>query len=81
MADTVNIETTPIQRNERDVAIELTKLYFSRFRTRENSTFDDIRDVYCKFYATVKQCEVSPDYGNDYNNFIQSIINEFDKEE
>lgn len=81
MSDTVNVEPTPIQRNERDVAIELTNLYFSRGKLKTDFSFEDIRNTYCKFYATVKQCEVSPDYGNDYNNFIQSIINEFDKEE
>lgn len=49
MTDTIKVDPTPIQRNDRDVAIELTKLYYER-NDFENA--DEIVDIYLKFYLT-----------------------------
>ncbi len=43
------VEPTPFQRNDRDVAVELTKLYYS---TVGFKNADEIANTYLKFYAT-----------------------------
>jgi hypothetical protein len=49
MSDTIKTEPTPIQRNDKDVAMELTKLYAENFGC-ENA--DELAEIYLKFYAT-----------------------------
>jgi hypothetical protein len=53
MADTVNIEPTPIQRNKHDVAVELTKLHCSRKVTDAV----ELEGLYAKYYALALYCE------------------------
>jgi len=49
MSDTIKTQPTPIQRNDRDVAVELTKLYYEHFACED---IDEIANTYIKFYAT-----------------------------
>jgi hypothetical protein len=49
MTDTIKTEPTPIQRNDKDVAVELTKLYYQIFAC---DGADEIANIYLKFYAT-----------------------------
>jgi hypothetical protein len=48
MAEAINVNPTPIQRNTLDVATELTQLYF---KARTPADVEEIQDVYSKFYA------------------------------
>ncbi len=48
-SEDIKVEPTPIQRNDRDVAVELTKLYYSTFGFKNA---DEIANTYLKFYAT-----------------------------
>ncbi|MBZ0312755.1 hypothetical protein AB2T96_11135 [Clostridium butyricum] len=79
MSDTVNVQPTPIQRNHRDVALELTQLYYSRARVKEDYTVEGIRDTYIKMYATVLECECKPS-STLWNDFTSSIVSDFHKE-
>lgn len=47
----VDVEPTPIQRNKRDVAMELLEIYLRGDRERVRCTEDKLIEVYNKFYA------------------------------
>lgn len=49
MADSVSVDPTPIQRNQYDVAVDLTKLYYERSNIRPS--VEEIQETYAKFYA------------------------------
>lgn len=51
MADNINVNPTPIQRNSFDVAIELFQEYA---KTNDVSKVEDIQAVFLKLYATVE---------------------------
>lgn len=56
MADKIEVNPTPIQRNAHDVAMELTALYW------QNSNVADIEkidSIYARFYATARLLEAS----------------------
>lgn len=57
MADNINVEPTPIQRNRRDVAVELLKLSISWDKTKKDYTEDEIIALYNKFYANACSIE------------------------
>jgi hypothetical protein len=71
MADNVNVNPTPIQRNQRDVAMELTKLYFDR-QGREEFTIDKIKEVYINFYSVAKTIEYVP-YQSNFNPTVEKL--------
>lgn len=48
MANDINVKPSPIQRNNRDIAIELTKMYLKDFGIQ---SLEDMQEVYAKFYA------------------------------
>lgn len=49
MSEKLDVNPTPIQRNQYDVAVDLTKLYYSlRLETPE---IEEIQETYAKFYA------------------------------
>ncbi|NOU63162.1 hypothetical protein GC096_03760 [Paenibacillus sp. LMG 31461] len=51
MADRVEVDPTPIQRNAFDVAMELTDLYW---RNSANADIEKIDSIFARFYATAK---------------------------
>lgn len=51
MADKVDVNPTPIQRNAFDVAMELTNLYMQNSR---NANIEEVDKVFARFYATAK---------------------------
>lgn len=48
MADNVNVNPTPIQRNKLDVAIELTQLYY---KYNSFDTIEEIQETFLRFSA------------------------------
>ena len=58
MSDKINVEPTPIQRNRRDIAIELVKLYLEKgCYTGEEITEDKIAELYGKYHEKALQCD------------------------
>lgn len=57
MADS-SVKPTPIQRNDRDVATELTKFYFDK-TGNVIETPEDIIEVYTKIYAGAHKAVVN----------------------
>lgn len=60
VSDIINLEATPIQRNRRDVAVELLKLSISWNRTKKDYTEDELMALYNKFYANACTIEDMP---------------------
>lgn len=58
MADQINVDPTPIQRNRRDVAIELVGMYL-RYANLNSSqiTEDKLGNLYSKYYKIVLDAE------------------------
>lgn len=52
MSETIKLEPT-MQRNEYDVAMELTRAYWANSRQSEKSA-EEIQDTFAKFYAMAK---------------------------
>jgi hypothetical protein len=50
MADEIKVAPTPIQRNELDVATELTQIYF---KSRTPESVEDIQITFAKMFAAV----------------------------
>ncbi|NFI51646.1 hypothetical protein FDA52_01385 [Clostridium botulinum] len=59
MADKVNVDPTPIQRNRRDVAIELIQLYlkYGSF-TQDEITEDKLAELYKKYHHVAYQADL-----------------------
>ena len=55
MDNNINITPNPIQRNQRDVALELTKMYLDRFSV---DSLEEMQEVYSKFYAVCVNIEI-----------------------
>ena len=55
MDNNINIAPNPIQRNQRDVALELTKMYLDRFSV---DSLEEMQEVYSKFYAVCVNIEI-----------------------
>jgi hypothetical protein len=56
MSEEIKVKPTPIQRNEFDVAMELTEYYLKY--NRQDKTVDLIQDTFVKFYAMAKGVEM-----------------------
>ncbi|MFT9498036.1 hypothetical protein [Anaerosolibacter sp.] len=66
MADEIKVKQTPVQRNNHDVAVELTKMYFQTVSV-DDISIEYMQEVYLKFYATAKAAEyVGPINLKDY---------------
>ena len=48
MTNDINVQASSVQRNHKDVALELTKMYLDRFAV---DSLEEIQEVYSKFYA------------------------------
>jgi len=58
MADNINVEPTPIQRNRRDVAVELVKLFVERGQyNRDDITEDKISELYKKYFKVALEMD------------------------
>ncbi|KIL06923.1 hypothetical protein SR42_15270 [Clostridium botulinum] len=58
MADKVNVDPTPIQRNRRDVAIELIQLYLKHGNfTQDEITEDKLAELYKKYHHVAYQAD------------------------
>lgn len=58
MADKINIDPTPIQRNRRDVAIDLVNLFLKHgYWTADEMTEEKISELYKKYYKTALESE------------------------
>lgn len=58
MANDVNVSPTPIQRNRRDVAIELVELYLKQGNfISDEMTEDRLCELYSKFHRQVVSCD------------------------
>ena len=58
MSDNVNVSPTPIQRNRRDVAIELLKIYLERGDYTANEiTEDKLSQLYEKYFDIALKCD------------------------
>lgn len=77
MEEDMKLKSTPIQRNEYDVAIELTNLYFS-YRT-DSPEVEEIQQVYARFYAVVCGMDVKFRNGIPVNR-IEELLPEALKE-
>ena len=55
MDNNINITPNPIQRNQRDVALELTQMYLDRFSV---DSLEEMQEVYSKFYAVCVNIEI-----------------------
>lgn len=54
MADNINVEPTPIQRNAEDVAMELTQLFYRKGDYETPITIESLQETYAKFYAVAR---------------------------
>ena len=52
MSEEVRVAPTPIQRNELDVAMELTEMYYKHNAFPES--IEELRETYSKFFAVAK---------------------------
>ena len=58
MADTVNVRQTPIERNRRDVALELVQLYLKHGTiTADEITEDKLGQLYKKYYSVALESD------------------------
>lgn len=58
MTDKTNVAPTPIQRNRRDVAIELVNLFLKNgYWTADEMTEDKISELYKKYYKVALESE------------------------
>lgn len=58
MSNDVSVNPTPIQRNRRDVAIEMLQLYLKYWSfTAEEITEDKFCELYSKFYKRALDCD------------------------
>ncbi|MBT2599101.1 MULTISPECIES: hypothetical protein [unclassified Oceanobacillus] len=74
MAETVSVNPSPIQRNTNDVAIELTKLYGSRFGFASE---EELENTYARYYALAKTLELN--YRGLDNLVPEDILNKIIK--
>lgn len=59
MADDIKVSPTPIQRNRRDIGIELLRLYLEKGNYVTNEiTEDKIADLYKKYYKIAVESEL-----------------------
>lgn len=72
MGEKIEIKSNPIQRNRRDVATELTKLYIESSKGVDFK-IEEIQEAYIKFYATVSSVEMT-EAGYSPNDKFKSII-------
>lgn len=56
MSDRISVQPTPIQRNSKDVAIELLKLHASRVSVGP----DNIEELYTKYYSLAETLSKTP---------------------
>ncbi|GAA4827889.1 hypothetical protein GCM10023310_00700 [Paenibacillus vulneris] len=56
MADKINVEPTPIQRNAFDVAMELTSLYW---RNKQEADIEKLDSIFARFYSMARLLEYS----------------------
>ena len=66
MADKVKVMPTPIQRNELDVATELTQLYF---RDR-NGTVEEIQSAFLSFAVAAAAAGIVTYNPRDFTQFL-----------
>lgn len=71
MADNIKVEPSPIQRNQRDVATELTQLYFSKQHHSE-CTIENVKKAYLEFYSMVETVEYVP-YEKSFNPTVEKL--------
>jgi len=64
MSDRISVQPTPIQRNSKDVAIELLKLHASRGPVEPG----DIEELYTKYYSLAET--LSKTHANRLVDFI-----------
>lgn len=58
MSNEVKVSPTPIQRNRRDVAIEMVELYLKHGSfTSEEITEDRLCELYKKFHSKANDCD------------------------
>lgn len=58
MSDRIDVDPTPIQRNRRDVAIELVNLYVEKgFHLGEEITEDKIAELYERYHQLAVNCD------------------------
>lgn len=58
MADKINVDPTPIQRNRRDVAIDLVNLFLKHgYWIADEMTEEKISELYKKYYKTALECD------------------------
>jgi hypothetical protein len=69
MADEIKVVPTPIQRNEFDVATELTQIYFN---SRTPDSVEDIQVTFVKMYAAVYAAE----YGGRLTAHLAALVPE-----
>lgn len=50
MADNINVDPTPIQRNYLDVAMELTQLHFQEFSVKND---EHIKQMFTEYYSLI----------------------------
>lgn len=59
MADDIKVSPAPIQRNRRDIGIELLRLYLERGNyVTDEITEDKIADLYKKYYKAAVESEL-----------------------
>lgn len=58
MSNDINVNPTPIQRNRRDIAIEMVQLYLKHADfTIDQITDDKLCELYKKFYNRALDCD------------------------
>jgi hypothetical protein len=67
MADEIKVAQTPIQRNELDVAMELTNLYFNG---KPISTIEEVQMTYTKMFAIAYGASHAATMGGDLRKFL-----------
>lgn len=65
MAENIKVDPSPIQRNELDVAMELTQLYWNN---STNADIEKIDSTFARFYAVAKTLRVK-----NYHD-LQSLV-------
>jgi hypothetical protein len=73
MADDIRVSPTPIQRNVKDVALELTLLYYQNNNT---DSIEEIQETYAKFYAIAETLRRShyKEFGGLLPNSIKEML-------
>jgi hypothetical protein len=67
MADEIKVVPTPIQRNENDVATELTMLYF---RDKPVGSAEEIQTIFVKMFAAVGAAHAGPAVRTYLKNYL-----------